>query len=251
MRKVPGILLGFAFLVMISLGPSRADNQDNAPPVVVELFTSEGCSSCPPADKLLAELSKMNGSSVIILSEHVDYWDYLGWRDPFSAPLFSERQRQYARVFHQDSVYTPEMVVNGAIGFVGTDGQTAENAIKGRTALPRVRFVFDAVANSNGRSADIVMKDTGMPLSKDERVVVFLTEDEVSVPVRTGENSGRLLTHKGVVREALLIDKVPPRFVLPVPISRSSRAFKVVILRQNMRTMAITGAGASRLAKSM
>ncbi|MBK8219887.1 MAG: DUF1223 domain-containing protein [Candidatus Obscuribacter sp.] len=251
MRLVPGILFLAALLAMVSTGASRADTGDDRPPVVLELFTSAGCSSCPPADKLLAELSKMNGSSVIILSEHVDYWDYLGWRDPFSAPIFTDRQRLYARVFNQDSVYTPEMVINGAIGFVGTDRQKAEGAIKGRTALPKDRILFKAVEKNNGRSAEIVLQDTDMQLSKDERVVVFLTEDEVSVPVRAGENSGRVLNHAGVVRETLLFDKVPPRFELPVPSSGRSRAFKVVVLRQNMRTMSITGAGASRLAKAI
>ncbi|MBI5175586.1 MAG: DUF1223 domain-containing protein [Candidatus Melainabacteria bacterium] len=251
MRLVPGILFLAALLAMVSTGASRADSGDDRPPVVVELFTSEGCSSCPPADKLLAELSKMNGSSVIILSEHVDYWDYLGWRDPFSAPLFTDRQRHYARVLNQDSVYTPEIVINGAIGFVGTDRQKAEKEITGRTALPRDRFLFEAVEKNNGHSADIVLKDTGLPLSKDERMVVFLTEDQVSVPVRAGENSGRVLNHAGVVRESLLFDKVPPRFELPVPSSGRSQAFKVVVLRQNMRTMSITGAGASRLVKAI
>src|SRR5215475_7230307 len=101
------------------------------PPVVVELFTSEGCSSCPPADSLLARLPRMLPDiDVIPLSEHVDYWNHLGWQDRFSAPLFSMRQQDYGRLFRLESVYTPEMVVNGEAEFNGTDENRAQQEIR-------------------------------------------------------------------------------------------------------------------------
>src|SRR5882724_13421492 len=103
-----------------------------ATPVLVELFTSEGCSSCPPADLLLQRLQKtqpLKGIQVISLSEHVDYWNQLGWTDPFSSSFFSERQRRYAETFRGDGVYTPQMVVDGRAQLVGSDSQTALRAI--------------------------------------------------------------------------------------------------------------------------
>src|ERR1700744_5694418 len=94
--------------------PATTSAPASKAPVIVELFTSEGCSSCPPADVLLAKLPKAFGDVEIIpLSEHVDYWNHLGWKDRFSAPLFTERQQDYGRTFHMESVYTPEIVVNG------------------------------------------------------------------------------------------------------------------------------------------
>src|SRR6266853_1059238 len=111
------ILSSLAGFLLSSSGTPAAPATDKPrQPVVVELFTSEGCSSCPFADALLLKLDRMQpvpGALVIALSEHVDYWDRLGWKDPFSSPVFSRRQEGYGRRFHLESVYTPQVVING------------------------------------------------------------------------------------------------------------------------------------------
>src|SRR5260370_22709848 len=109
-------------------------------PVVVELFTSEGCSSCPPADSLLAQMEQRQpvaGVEIIPLSEHVDYWDSLGWKDRFSSPLLSARQEEYGRLFRVDSVYTPQVVVNGQAQALGSDGDAVQEAIRAVAQGPR------------------------------------------------------------------------------------------------------------------
>src|SRR5580704_490614 len=118
-------------------------------PVVVELFTSEGCSSCPPADLLLRRLEKeqpVPGVEVIPLSEHVDYWNQLGWKDPFSSGRFTDRQRQYADVFHKDGPYTPQMVVDGAPEFVGSDGPRALKTIAEAARRPKASVTLSCQA---------------------------------------------------------------------------------------------------------
>src|SRR6266849_5758393 len=118
--------------VVATLCLPMANAGDGRTPVIVELFTSEGCSSCPPADRLLARLDReqpIPGAQIIVLEEHVDYWNQLGWTDPFSSPQFRARQSDYARLFATESIYTPQMVVGGQAEFSGGDGDRAYQEI--------------------------------------------------------------------------------------------------------------------------
>src|SRR5579872_3255966 len=109
-------------------------------PVLVELFTSEGCSSCPPADAVLAKLRERHlpgQGQLLLLGEHVDYWNHLGWSDPFSSPAFSQRQNDYARILHLDSVYTPQMVIDGRVEVIGSDANAVNANIDAAAKTPK------------------------------------------------------------------------------------------------------------------
>jgi hypothetical protein len=157
--------------------------------VLVELFTSQGCSSCPPADALLAKLDEV--PHVVVLSEHVDYWNYLGWRDPFSSAVFSERQAAYVRRFGLRSAYTPQMVVDGQVEFVGSDGGQARRAIDraGRASKLPITITRDGntirVDASAGAKAELW---------------IALAREQGASDVPRGENAGRHLKHVAVVR---------------------------------------------------
>lgn len=163
-------------------------------PVVVELFTSQGCSSCPPADKMLGELGKRD--NVIALGLHVDYWDYIGWKDKFAHAAFTERQKGYARSFGSSTIYTPQMVINGSKDVVGNRGMDVadtvqEYAAKGMIVpldLSRTGTVLriQAPAQSGMGNADIIL-------------VRYTPEETVSIP--RGENAGKSLTYTHIVTE--------------------------------------------------
>ena len=161
--------------------------------VVVELFTSQGCSSCPPADALLAVLDK--DPNVIVLSEHVDYWNHLGWRDPFSSSAHSARQQQYARRFGQDGPYTPQMVVDGQVQFVGSDARRARVAIAEAGALAgRARVTVR-------REGDAVFVEApALLVGSKAELWVGVLRAEGGAEVARGENAGRTLRHVGIVR---------------------------------------------------
>ncbi len=170
-------------------------------PVIVELFTSEGCSSCPPADALLsqyAESSPVAGVRVIALGEHVDYWNHGGWADPFSAAAYSARQSEYSRAFHLSSVYTPQIVVDGQAQTVGSDGDAVRAAIVRAARRPKATVTLSETAP--GRLA--VSVGSLPPAEHSDLADVFLavTEDDLSSAVGGGENSGRHLGHRAVVR---------------------------------------------------
>ena len=176
------------------------------PPVLVELFTSEGCSSCPPADALLKRLSEAQsvaGVQVIALEEHVDYWNHLGWADPFSASTFTQRQDEYAHVFGNDSVYTPQMVVDGQFELVGSRGEEARKAIHNAAARPKLEIALRLSPKSTPEKPVLeihVSNPRAVSLRDSPQLWIALTETNLQSDVKAGENSGEVLQHAAVVR---------------------------------------------------
>ena len=201
-------------LALILLLASFASAQTKTP-VVVELFTSEGCSSCPPADRLLFALEKqpVANAEIIVLGEHVDYWDQLGWRDRFSSAALTARQESYARNFNISGPYTPQMVINGRVEFVGNDAGEALKRIadqKAPKSQPQLQLTRD------GDHLHVaVATDYRRPLN----VFVAITERDLSTHVGNGENRGRDLRHTGVVRQLTKVGSTRDgRFESDVPL---------------------------------
>lgn len=202
-----GLILVLAILVPMKAAP--ATSGASATPVLVELFTSEGCSSCPPADRVLRILESKHiaGAEVIVLSEHVDYWDSLGWRDPFSNVQFSLRQQDYARMFGSQGVYTPQMVVDGRVEFIGDNQgaatQEIRNAANRQGATVRIGVLGVEASESGKVVANVQLAVGDLPqLSRKDELEVMLAVTETRIHTRPprGENAGASLEHTGVVR---------------------------------------------------
>jgi hypothetical protein len=176
-------------------------------PVLAELFTSEGCSSCPPADQLLQtfdRLQPVDGARIIVLSEHVDYWDRQGWRDPFSQPLFTSRQQQYASVLSSE-VYTPQLVIDGREQVLGNDRAAAQKAIARAAAKPKTPITVSAVRDGD---TAVVTVHFDAPLDGRNELWIAIADESAHSNVTRGENSGRALTHIAVVRKLQSAGKV-------------------------------------------
>jgi hypothetical protein len=180
--------------------------------VVVELFTSEGCSSCPPADALLKKLSEQPFSpdvQIVALEEHVDYWNQLGWKDPYSTAEFSQRQSEYSRVFGTDGVYTPQMVVDGQNELVGSRSMAAREAIQKAANQPKaeIGLVAGANASPDKPAFEVQVKSLGGISPRGETELwVAVTEKGLQTDVKAGENSGETLKHAAVVRNLRKIE---------------------------------------------
>lgn len=181
--------------------------------VLVELFTSEGCSTCPPADRLLTELDEnqpVNGAQVIALSEHVDYWNRLGWKDPFSSAQFTERQTDYSRTLRVEDIYTPQMIVDGRTEFVGNQRATALEAIARAAQSPKASIAA-AVKSSAANSITLSIQVSDVPdVSRGDRadVLLAITESGLMSNVARGENGGRRLTHSAVTRRMVKVGTI-------------------------------------------
>jgi hypothetical protein len=219
------ILAIFLFAAVLHAADARV-------PVLAELFTSEGCSSCPPADALLRKLDQMQpvtNARIIVLSEHVDYWNSLGWRDPFSSAQFSERQEFYARALHSDK-YTPQLVIDGRSQVLGSDQKAVESAVARAAAKPKsaVRIVS---ATRDGNEAIIALEIDALASGKKD-VWIAIADDRDETSVRKGENAGRTLAHVAVVRSLIKAGKVtksaPFQQTVRVPLNTPSPAMRVV-----------------------
>ena len=192
-----------------SATPSTASVEGQ--PVLVELFTSEGCSSCPPADALLEKMDTMQltpGAKLIVLSEHVDYWDHDGWKDPNSSSALTERQNDYEAILGEKSAFTPQFVVDGSNGLRQGDPQRMEDTIKKAAATAKVAVRVDGVSVDAGN----LRAHIGTDVNSDEHnadVFVAIALDRVESQVLRGENSGRHLVHVAVVQQITKVGKLP------------------------------------------
>ncbi len=192
---------------------ARAENNGARVPVLLELFTSEGCSSCPPADRLLEALDRSQpvaGAELIVLSEHVDYWNRLGWKDPFSSPEYSTRQYGYASKFHLDSVYTPQLVLDGRVQLVGSDGYGAVSAIQNELHEHKIAItISNAVHSGNQVTAHVELAPTELQRGTRTAILyVALADNKAESQVASGENAGRSLAHVAVVRALTQVGRI-------------------------------------------
>ncbi len=219
---LPSVLL-IGLLVPASLAiPSQAMEQTPTA-VLVELFTSEGCSDCPPADDVLRLINGHRspfGQLVVGISEHVTYWNRLGWTDPFSSDIYTSRQNAYANRFGLDSVYTPQMVVNGREQFVGGDKRSLLAALQTESHQKQIALHIQTAAIKDGRLT-FTYSAADLPAKESLDLVAVLVDDMDHSSVLRGENSGRELQHVAVARAIAPLGKLAAvdqqSMTLPLP----------------------------------
>jgi len=223
-----------------------------ATPVLVELFTSEGCSSCPPADALLAHLLKdepVPNADIIVLGEHVDYWDSLGWHDRFSSHQLTERQSTYAQRLHLDSPYTPQMVVDGTDQFVGNDNAHALRAIAQSARIPKLALTL-STPSLGGSGLNLSVSSPHASTLPTADIVAVLIETTASTQVARGENGGRTLHHVSVVRSMQKIGTTgklasPLFFSFALPTDANIANLRVVVFAQEPGQGKVLGSATS------
>jgi len=198
-------VLAMTVSVASAMGAQSADTGAPAEPTLVlaELFTSEGCSSCPAADHLLETLLKeqpISGVHVVALSEHVTYCDHQGWKDPFGSEQFTNRQKAYGFGFSLDSIYTPQLVVDGVTEAVGSDERNIRRLLVDAAKTPKPRLTVEASVTEGALAVSASGPGLATTASKDAELWWAVTEDNLVVDVMRGENASRTLRHSGVVR---------------------------------------------------
>jgi len=220
MTKLSALMLAIVFaslFVSAFVSASDAPRSEAPAPVLVELFTSEGCSSCPPADALLQQLDRtqpVGGAQLIVLSEHVDYWNHIGWTDPYSSRFFSDRQSAYTERFGLSSVYTPEMVVDGTTEFVGGDSRLASQAVEKALALPKVAIRISSISLDASKTLQAQIDTDALPeTSKIRKADIYLVTalNHAESQVLRGENGGERKRCLGFDRH---VNEHKPLFIL-------------------------------------
>ena len=233
---------------------SKTDDKSSRTPVLIELFTSEGCSSCPPADALLEKLDRAHpasGADLIVLSEHVDYWNDIGWKDPYSSHEYSERQRAYAGHFNLDGVYTPQMVVDGHIEFVGSDERRAAQAIENASKFAKTPISMSLIRLSDPNTISLHLEAGLLPsaiAANSADILVAAADDTDESHVSRGENAGRTLRHVAVLRNLVRVGTVTKteKFSRDVSIHFNNPNSRNIRLVAIFRTQWLEESGASK-----
>ncbi|WP_158796125.1 thioredoxin family protein [Pedobacter sp. L105] len=241
---IAGSIALIALSVKSKPRPAVPVQSDHSPGfAVIELFTSEGCSSCPPADELLAKIQQENKNKpVYILAFHVDYWNRLGWTDIFSNPLYSKRQNDYAEQLNLHSIYTPQAIVNGQMEFVGSEERTLRTAITKQlqTSSSEQLRLKGITVHSKQVSLRYLTKD----VQEKESLVVALVQKSAVSHVKRGENSGRTLSHVQIVRalETIALQSTNGNVVLNLPEGIELKNLEIIAFLQQRNSGKITAA---------
>ena len=251
MKKNQDIIFAIVIAVMISgMSSGFSVSSLNRKPgvqkngfAVVELFTSEGCSSCPPADDAVADLQKRFPENVFVISFHVDYWDRLGWKDIYSNSVYTDRQSNYAEKFSLNSIYTPQVVVNGEKEFVGSNKNKLQQTVDDALAVtPTASIKLAAAADKNSVSVSYNFSGSGKFILN--IALVQLTAD---TDVKRGENSGRKLHHINVVRDFKTIeakDSAVGDINFSIPAGLTIKDVKVIAYVQEKKGLQVIGVSA-------
>jgi hypothetical protein len=247
-------LLPIAILVALAARGSLA--QAPRVPVLVELYTSEGCSSCPPADALLESLLRhqpVARAEVIPIGLHVDYFNSLGWKDAFSSAQLTARQRSYSSVFGDDNLYTPQIVVDGEKAVPGTDSDLVRHEIESAATRPHLPVSVAARLVAD-RARLTIQLPPAFPTAEKIQILAAITEDGLSSVVTRGENNGRTLHHVAVARSVQALDSLGGKSSvlekeLSVGKAWNPGALKVVVWLQGTKSREVYGAGSAALVK--
>jgi len=241
-----------AAAVILSLGSLRAGESPSGHVVLVELFTSQGCSSCPPADRLLSAIAAERRGEVVALEFHVDFWNSLGWTDPFSSKEWTARQLAYEPVLGQSQVYTPQAVVDGRVEMVGSDEARLRPALDAAAARPggRIQLSLEPSPARVRLVADVAIPDALRGRRFDLMAAVF--ERNLATPVGRGENGGRTLHNDDVVRSLERVDQIaaggasPSRHTATLTLSRDWEPSRlgVAVFLQDPKSLEVFGAAA-------
>jgi len=219
--------------------------------VLVELFTSEGCSDCPPADELLRRIDGKQtsaGQLIVGVSEHVTYWNHLGWSDPFSLEESDQRQNAYSETFGLNGVYTPQMVVNGTDEFVGSDSAKLSAALQKDDRHSSAVDIRIASVDLTADKLNVTFSVDGVFPSQGVDVIAVLADDTDRSSVQRGENSGRTLTHVAVARSLTQVAKLKgaagqSTIKIPLPPSfQKSQMHHLILIAQTAGTGPVVGA---------
>ncbi len=257
------LVLAITSLVVLSAKGTELRRDTPAPgtatsPVLVELFTSEGCSDCPPADALLERLDRsqpVDRAELIVLSEHVDYWNDIGWRDPYSSHQFSERQSNYAGLFGLDSVYTPQMVIDGSFQFVGSDEARAIQAAENASRLKKIPVNISSVHLESPHELSLHIEANQLPSSLHKAtsatVLLAIADERDESHVSGGENGGRTLKHIAVVRSLAKVGTVNESAEfsreIKIKLNQGRKDIRLIAFVQDEKTGRIWGVGSARL----
>lgn len=251
MKYKPNRLIILAILILsiavsfhfVTLHKKEIETANSNGFAVLELFTSEGCSSCPAADAVAAKLSEEYQGKVFVLGFHVDYWNGLGWKDQFSSAAYSNRQSQYAKQFHLNSVYTPQVIVNGKTEMVGSDESKLRSSISKELKTTGTAITLSVSAKSySAKTINVAYK---LDKTSNSLLNIALVQLHAQTDVKLGENKGRILKHVDVVRDykTIAVDKIASgNIMLTFPQGLSSKDCKVITYLQNVDNLQITAA---------
>ncbi len=235
------VLVAFTVLFLFSANSIFSQNSDKKGFALLELYTSEGCSSCPPADELLGKIqNEYRDKNVYVLAYHVDYWDKQGWKDIFSNASYTQRQYDYAQFLGKEPIYTPQVIINGKADYIGSQETSLQNGIKSALAKPAA---VDLSLEAKQQNDKLTLNYSLTGTFKNSHLLIAIVQKSAKSNVKRGENAHRVLSHYQIVQRLQTIDLKTAKgsSTIILPKNFNSQGFEIIGFVQDMKSGAILG----------